>query len=71
MTCIYPNFEIAIIRKGVTIETVANVIGITPDALYRRLRGEINFKWEEADKLSDYFEMNPKELFQRREEGKT
>lgn len=65
---LYPNLEKAMIDNDVNREQVAVYLGISLDSLHKRMRGEYQFKWEEVDKLSDYFEMNPKELFRKREE---
>ena len=67
---LYPNLEKAMIDAGITRSQIAELLELGRDGVNKRMRGDYSFTWEEVKTLSDFFDIDPKELFRKREEGK-
>jgi hypothetical protein len=67
---LYPNLEKAMIDKETSRKQIAEFLEIAYSDFNKRMRGETEFTWKEVQTLSDFFDVDPKELFRKREEGK-
>lgn len=52
---LFPNLTAAISRKGLSRRELADALGISLSTLGRRLRGNIEFRWNELYRLHDLF----------------
>ena len=67
---LYPNLEKAMIDEEANRKQIAELLEIAYSDFNKRMRGETEFTWKEVQTLSDFFDVDPKELFRKREEGK-
>ena len=51
----FPNLTSALSKKGLTRRELADALGISLSTLGRRLRGSIEFRWNELHRLHDLF----------------
>ena len=51
----FPNLTAAVTRKGLTRRELAYALGISVSTLGRRLRGSIEFRWNELHRLHSLF----------------
>ena len=51
----FPNLTAAVSRKGLTRRELAEALGISLSTLGRRLRGSIDFRWNELHILHALF----------------
>ena len=65
----YPNLELAMFKKKITGREMARQLGIGESTMYKKLRGEYDFKLKEVEKIIDIFPDTPwRELFAREDE---
>ena len=60
---IYPNLRAEKARRGDTLETLANVLGLSPPSVARRLSGEIAWTNDEIDILCKRYNVPYEILF--------
>lgn len=66
MRFIYPNLIREMMSRNITAATIAPVIEVSTSAVYRRLRGETDWKLPEVIRLCQFFDnSNASELFLR------
>lgn len=66
MRFIYPNLIREMMSRNITAATIASVIEVSTSAVYRRLRGETDWKLPEVIRLCQFFDnSNASELFLR------
>ena len=66
MVCVFPNLYYEMKKHNLECEDVADILGITYHAAYRRLRGHTEWKLCEAIYLCRYFDVsNAGWLFKR------
>lgn len=66
MRFVYPNLIREMISRDITPATIALVIEVSTSAVYRRLRGETDWKLPEVIRLCQFFDnSNASELFLR------
>lgn len=51
------------IRKGFKVESLAEKIGISKSAFYRKLNGSSEFDREEISKISELLNLEPKDVY--------
>ena len=65
----YPNLELAMFKRKITGREMARKLGIGESTMYKKLRGEYDFKLREAEQISAIFPETPwRELFAREDE---
>ena len=64
-TVIYPNLRAEKARRGDTLETLGEVLGLSPPSLTRRLSGEIAWTKPEIDILCKRYNVPYEILFKR------
>ena len=52
---VYPNLAEAISGKGITRKELAAALGMSLSTLGRRLRGSVEFRWNELYRLHELF----------------
>ena len=62
-TVIYPNLRAEKARRGDTLETLANILGVSPPSVARRLSGEIEWTKNEIDTLCKRYDVPYEILF--------
>lgn len=66
MFFVYPNLIAEMTRRKITAATLASVVDLSTSAVYRRLRGETDWKLPEVIRLCQYLDnSNASELFLR------
>ena len=58
MLFVYPNLVKAMEERGVGYTDLADILGISKYAAYRRLRGFAGWKLHETIRLCEYFEIS-------------
>lgn len=66
MDCPFPNIEKEMKKRNMDYRDLAKVIGVNDMQAYRRLRGKVNWKLEEAYRVCKYFDCDVYELFYKR-----
>lgn len=61
----YPNLAAEIVKNGDTNKSIANLIGINYNALWRRLTGRTDWSITEIEKICNYYKKTFEELFKR------
>ena len=61
----YPNLEALLDRNCMTARQIAGILDISYTKANRKRRGDTKWTEEEKDKLSDFFQMDKKELFKQ------
>lgn len=51
------------VRKGFKVDLLAEQIGISRSAFYRKMNGSSEFDRDEISKLSDLLELEPKDVY--------
>ncbi len=65
----YPNLELEMFKRKITGREMAQRLGIGESTMYKKLRGEFDFKLKEVEKILDIFpEMDWRVLFARADE---
>ncbi len=62
----FPNLTAAVSRKGLTRKELASALGMSLSTLGRRLRGSIEFRWNELHRLHDLFPDVPMSVLLKR-----
>lgn len=58
------EFKIQLIKKNKSVKDVAKILNISDGSLYKRIRGENDFKCHEAKLIKDYLNLSEKELIE-------
>ena len=58
MRSIYPNLVSEMGKRGIDYQDLAEFLGISKHAAYRRLRGHAGWKLHETIRLCQYFEIS-------------
>ena len=67
----YPNLELEMFKRKISAKDLAKELHISESAMYKKLRGEFDFKLSEARKLMLFFGNNCEYLFKcEHEQGK-
>lgn len=61
----YPNLRAEIARRGDTLETLSDVLGLSPPSIARRLSGKIEWSKSEIDLLCARYNVEYEKLFAR------
>ena len=65
----YPNLELEMFKRKISAKDLAKELHISESAMYKKLRGEFDFKLREVEKIIDIFPQMPwRELFAREDE---
>ena len=51
----YPNLELEMFKQKITGREMAQRLGIGESTMYKKLRGEFDFKLKEVEKILDIF----------------
>ena len=58
------QFEIVLLRKGKTKKDIANVLGISLQALYNKLNNVVDFKTREVNIIVEYLKLTIEEMME-------
>ena len=58
------KFEIILLSKGKTKKDIANVLGISLQALYNKINNVVDFKTREVDKIVEYLKLTIEEMIE-------
>lgn len=58
------KFEIVLLSKGKTKKDIANVLGISLQALYNKINNVVDFKTREVDKIVEYLKLTIEEMIE-------
>jgi plasmid maintenance system antidote protein VapI len=61
----YPELAGEMARHGDTQRTLAKVLGLKPDAVWRRVSGRTEWTIDEVDKICEYYGKDYYQLFKR------
>ena len=65
----YPNLELEMFKQKITGRQMAQRLGIGESTMYKKLRGEFDFKLQEVKKIQDIFpDVDWRVLFARADE---
>ena len=66
----YVNLKAVMAMKGVTIDAIANLLGVHRNTAANKIDGESEFSYDQAELIQDTFfpEYNARYLFRRMEE---
>ncbi len=58
------ELQVAMIRKGLTYEKVAQLLGVAPSTIYRKIKNDGNFNRDEINRLIEILELkHPEDIF--------
>ena len=60
---LFPNLAAEMARNGDTLETIAELLGVSIPAVSRRLNGVVSWTIHDIDKICRHYSMSYEELF--------
>lgn len=58
------ELQVAMIRKGLTYEKIAQLLGVAPSTIYRKIKNDGNFNRDEINRLIEILELeHPEDIF--------